>query len=381
MKKLFFLIAIALCYSIAVQAQTASVTFFAKEGEKFWVIIDGAKMNPKPDTRVKINNLSAAQSKRYHVKILFDDSKLGSFDDNFYLAGVDGPMDLVYEIRKNKKKQYVIHMNSFEKAAGNTPDNGGGTTIMYGPASTNTTTTNTTTTGDNNTNTTQTVKKTTTTQTTVTDPNTSTKTNTGMNVKTDGMNTNISVTDPNGNTTNMNVGVDVNMDPNSTGMNTKVNVGGNQNGQNVQNTNTTTTTTKTTVTTTTTGNGGNMGDGNHNRENYQRRERLENKDQKPRCAAPMSNADFQVVKNSITKQSFADEKLKVAEQVTKVKCISAAQVKEIMGMFSFESNKLDYAKFAYDYTIDKDNYFTINDAFSFSSSVDELNTYIESKGK
>lgn len=44
-----------------------------------------------------------------------------------------------------------------------------------------------------------------------------------------------------------------------------------------------------------------------------------------------------------------------------------------------ESDKLEYAKFAYNYCIDKNNYWEINDVFNFSSSVDKLNEYISTK--
>jgi hypothetical protein len=47
-----------------------------------------------------------------------------------------------------------------------------------------------------------------------------------------------------------------------------------------------------------------------------------------------------------------------------------------MKLFSFESSRLEFAKFAYKYTWDINNYFLLNDAFDFESSIDELNKYI-----
>jgi hypothetical protein len=61
--------------------------------------------------------------------------------------------------------------------------------------------------------------------------------------------------------------------------------------------------------------------------------------------------------------------------------LSTDQIIEIVNLFSFEENKLDYAKFAYSKCVDKNNYFIVNDAFSFSSSTDELTEYIESISK
>jgi hypothetical protein len=50
-----------------------------------------------------------------------------------------------------------------------------------------------------------------------------------------------------------------------------------------------------------------------------------------------------------------------------------------MQLFTYEDSKLEFAKYAYDYTYDIDNYFMVNDAFEFETSIDELNEYIESK--
>jgi hypothetical protein len=66
----------------------------------------------------------------------------------------------------------------------------------------------------------------------------------------------------------------------------------------------------------------------------------------------------------------------VAKQVFNTNCITSAQVKEIMQQFSFENTKLDFAKYAYGHTFDPQNYYQINDAFEFSSSVSELNKFI-----
>ena len=57
----------------------------------------------------------------------------------------------------------------------------------------------------------------------------------------------------------------------------------------------------------------------------------------------------------------------------------ASQVKEVMGLFSFEESKLEFAKFAYDRTTDKNNYYIVNDAFDFEASIEALDNYIKSK--
>jgi hypothetical protein len=95
----------------------------------------------------------------------------------------------------------------------------------------------------------------------------------------------------------------------------------------------------------------------------------------------MSAQSFQAAKTSINKQSFADTKMKTAKQVLNANCMSVDQIVEIIGLFSFEENKLDFAKAAYAKCVDQSQYFMVNDAFSFSSSVDELTEFIEGLGE
>lgn len=96
------------------------------------------------------------------------------------------------------------------------------------------------------------------------------------------------------------------------------------------------------------------------------------------CPWPLSRQDFDGVKNSISSKSFDETKLTIAKQVIASNCLLSGQVKEIMMLFSFEETRLDLAKYAYGYTFDIGNYYKVNDAFSFSSSIDELNSYISS---
>ena len=97
------------------------------------------------------------------------------------------------------------------------------------------------------------------------------------------------------------------------------------------------------------------------------------------CYSAMPDSDFKTAKASIGAKSFEDSKLTMAKQVMKNKCLKTSQVKEIMDLFSFEETKLSFAKDAYSYTMDKDNYYLLNDAFSFETSIEDLNNYIESK--
>jgi nuclear transport factor 2 (NTF2) superfamily protein len=95
----------------------------------------------------------------------------------------------------------------------------------------------------------------------------------------------------------------------------------------------------------------------------------------------MTAQTLQAVQNSISNASFERNKLMIAKQAISGNgsLLYAQDVKTIMAMFSFEGTRVAFAKFAYDYTYDRQNYFQINDGFQFSSSVVELNQFLQGR--
>ncbi len=94
------------------------------------------------------------------------------------------------------------------------------------------------------------------------------------------------------------------------------------------------------------------------------------------CHTAMAYSDFESAKKTIEAKSFDDSQLTIAKQIANSNCLSSQQVAEVMRIFSFEDSRLEFAKHAYDSTVDKGNYFKVNDAFKFESSIDELNEFL-----
>lgn len=86
---------------------------------------------------------------------------------------------------------------------------------------------------------------------------------------------------------------------------------------------------------------------------------------------------FEQFKQTLRNESFDNSRITIAKQTISNNWFTAAQVKEIVQLFVFENSKLDIAKYAYTRTVDKGSYFIVNDAFTFSSSKDELMKYIQ----
>ncbi len=91
-------------------------------------------------------------------------------------------------------------------------------------------------------------------------------------------------------------------------------------------------------------------------------------------------AEFEQAVAAIAKENSSNTRLIVAKQVISAKkCLWVNQIKEIMAQMSFESVKLEIAKYAYDYCRDTENYFMLNDALSFSSSKTDLINFVNGK--
>jgi Domain of unknown function (DUF4476) len=90
----------------------------------------------------------------------------------------------------------------------------------------------------------------------------------------------------------------------------------------------------------------------------------------------MNDREFSQVLQAISTEWLETNKLKSATQIVRSNSLSSAQVKQLVLLFNFETNKLDLAKQAYANTVDKKNYFMINDVFSFNSSKDDLARFI-----
>ena len=90
----------------------------------------------------------------------------------------------------------------------------------------------------------------------------------------------------------------------------------------------------------------------------------------------ISDGQMHSIIYAISEESFSSGKMNVAKQATRNRLISSSQVMHIADLFSFESDRLAFAKYAYHFTYDKSNYYLVNSVFSFNSSKNDLNQYV-----
>lgn len=109
MKK--FLIFIILFSFVNLKGQkTTDFTFISKEGEKFFVIWNGQKINEVPSENVKIEKVNSGT---HLLKIIFEDSNVKNLDEEIKTWVSNGYIkERKYTIELNKKKDYVLNILS-----------------------------------------------------------------------------------------------------------------------------------------------------------------------------------------------------------------------------------------------------------------------------
>lgn len=94
---------------------------------------------------------------------------------------------------------------------------------------------------------------------------------------------------------------------------------------------------------------------------------------------PMRSSDFNAAKNTIEETAFDETRLTTAKTIASSNCLSTDQVVAICNIFSFEDSKLAFAKYAYRFTTDPNNYFKVSNVFSFDSSKSALSEFIRNE--
>jgi Domain of unknown function (DUF4476) len=316
MKKLYLIAAMLFTSIISLHAQQhGNLTVFSEDGDKFFLILNGEKQNEEAQTNIRVEELNQPY---YSARIIFEDKTLASITkNNLMIVDADAKfMDVTYKIKKDKNKKVKLNYYSMIPVQEDFLPPSGMYVRQFGQTS-------------QQTNSQQPVQiqgggRQTTTTTTTTTTNTNSN-GIGASLNVPGMNVNISIADPD-------------MDAH---------------------------TTTTTHHTTTTHIGGQP-----------------QQQQQPQYTGnckgwPMEAADFSAAKKTINESSFDDTKLSTAKSIASSNCLTCDQITQICNLFSFEENKLAFAKFAYKFTTDPKNYFKVNNVFSFSSSKEELNEFIQ----
>ena len=298
------------------------LTIFSEDGDKFTLILNGEIINDEPQTNLRVEDLNQPY---YNAKIKFADATLQDVSKNsLMLTDVDGNFaDVTYKIRRDKNNKTKMKLNYFSSIPVRPdfipPSNVH--VVHYGQPREVVVVREPVRGG--------------TTQTTTTTTTQNGGVNMGVGVNIGGINMGVSINDSMG-----------------SGVVTQ---------------------------TTTTTSSSHASHGNHDGLDHGNGSNQYNDTRGCGGRSCMTPGNFNAALATINKQSFEDTRLKTAKQVITVNCLNVDQIIEIANTFSFEDTKLNFAKFAYDYCIEPRNYFKLNGIFTFSSNVDELSDYVQSR--
>lgn len=93
----------------------------------------------------------------------------------------------------------------------------------------------------------------------------------------------------------------------------------------------------------------------------------------------MKEKDFSAAMTTIQNTSFENDKYNIAISLFKFNCMTSDQIILVINQLTYDATKVKFAKYAYDYCVDPQNYFKVVNTFTFSSSKNELMEYINTK--
>ena len=91
----------------------------------------------------------------------------------------------------------------------------------------------------------------------------------------------------------------------------------------------------------------------------------------------MSQHDYDEAYRMISNETYDNTKLTLAKQVVANNPMTVRQIADICKLFSFENNKLEFAKYAYSFCTEQNKYYLLNEVFTYDASKHELNEYIQ----
>lgn len=314
MKKLLTLSILTLAFMVKLSAQENHLIIFSEDLNPFFAYVNGVKQNTEPQTNVKVTGL---ELQSYKLKVIHVDETIPTLDKNLYFE----PMGMANTVKiKNTKKGYKLRFYG-QVSLSQSPTEY--TEIPYHETAYEEEKVQETVLMDTHMN---------------TNVNVDTEKPIGTRTTTESVNMNVNIG-------GVNMGMDV-----SIFETTKESIDMNQQITYEQS-------------------------GTYPEAEEVVYEEVSHVHEGPRSSY-MGPVDFENAKKSIESKTFSDSRMTVAKQITKGNCLSADQVRDVTRLFDFESGKLEYAKFAYDYCYDQGNYYKVNDAFEFEMSIDELDEHI-----
>jgi hypothetical protein len=101
----------------------------------------------------------------------------------------------------------------------------------------------------------------------------------------------------------------------------------------------------------------------------------------PPAPCVVSSEQFRMLRETLAREGSSSSRVVIAKnQIPAMKCFTSQQMKDILNLYPSSSDRLDVAKFAFQYITDKDNYFlTVSSLFNSSSDRENLSNFVASQ--
>ncbi len=101
----------------------------------------------------------------------------------------------------------------------------------------------------------------------------------------------------------------------------------------------------------------------------------------PPAPCVVTSEQFRMLRETLAREGSSSSRVVIAKnQIPQMKCFTSQQMKEILNLYPSSSDRLDVAKFAFQYLTDKDNYFlTVSSLFNSSSDRENLSNFVASQ--
>ncbi|MBZ0097967.1 MAG: DUF4476 domain-containing protein, partial [Taibaiella sp.] len=111
---------------------------------------------------------------------------------------------------------------------------------------------------------------------------------------------------------------------------------------------------------------------------YDQPQTTDNNDRPYANSNVLNNEDLKDMEARVEERITDTDKLKLMKSVLEDRTYYSVQVRTMLNWLVFESSRVDFAKWSYERVLDKQDYWKLEDAFTFSSSKDEFNEHIRS---
>lgn len=97
----------------------------------------------------------------------------------------------------------------------------------------------------------------------------------------------------------------------------------------------------------------------------------------PPAPMVMNAEDFQIALGRVKSENFESNRLTAAKRIVNSSYFTVGQIEQLCRLLEFDSNRLEFVKYAYPRCVEPAKYFMLRDLFTFDSHKQELDKFLD----